>query len=215
MRVYHYDKVCWALQNIRQGRLKLSTFDNMNDPYEWQCVSSNHEASQRRLDVAFEGAANASGLLCFSRSWNNILMWSLYADRHAGVCLGFDVPDELANSVVYLGSLRVIGNLEELSTLEVRRVHDQQYHFKYVAWAYEEEVRVHGRPDIVEGKNQFAKFGEHLRLKEVIAGPRFVGGKAPIENALRDYSEPVSIVKATQSSERFEIIVDQREFDLA
>jgi hypothetical protein len=212
MRVYHYDKVCWALENIRQRRLKLSRFDNMNDPYEWRCVSSSHEPSQRSLDKAFEGAVNGSGLLCFSRSWKNILMWSHYADRHSGICLGFDVPDKFANNVVYIGDLRVIGDLEGLSTVEVRRVHDQQYHFKYIDWSYEEEVRVHGRADTVEHGKGFTNFGEHLQLKEVIAGARFSESMGLIEDALKGNSEGVTIYKAVTSPSGFEIVRDKHGF---
>jgi hypothetical protein len=186
----------------------------MNDPYEWRCVSSTNEASQRRLDKAFEGAVNGSGLLCFSRSWNNILMWSHYADRHSGICLGFDVPDKFANNVVYLGDLRVIGDLEGLSTVEVRKVHDQQYHFKYVDWSYEEEVRIHSKPDTVEGGNHFTKFGEDLQLKEVIAGARFSEGKAVIEDALKGYSREVAISKPARSTTKFEIVRDEHGFDV-
>lgn len=31
------------------------------------------------------------GLLCFSEVWDSILLWSHYAEKHAGIVLGFDV----------------------------------------------------------------------------------------------------------------------------
>jgi len=41
------------------------------------------------------------GLICFSKSWSNPLMWGHYAEKHAGMCLGFDVPDKLLAPVIY------------------------------------------------------------------------------------------------------------------
>lgn len=40
-------------------------------------------------------------MLCFSRNWRNPVQWSHYADRHRGLCLGFDVADELIRPVIY------------------------------------------------------------------------------------------------------------------
>jgi hypothetical protein len=56
-------------------------------------------------------------------------------------------------------------------------------------------------------------FSGALILREVIAGARFPMSKKPIEDALKGYSEDVKIVKATQSIERFEIIVNERGFE--
>jgi hypothetical protein len=40
-------------------------------------------------------------MLCFSRDWHNPVQWSHYADKHRGICLGFDVPDSLLVPVQY------------------------------------------------------------------------------------------------------------------
>ena len=34
---------------------------------------------------------NEMGLLCFSRNWTHPLLWSHYASKHEGICLGFDL----------------------------------------------------------------------------------------------------------------------------
>jgi len=59
----------------------------------------------------------------------------------------------------------------------------------------------------------FVNFGEHLKLREVIAGARFPMSKRPIEDALKGYSEDVKIVKAGRSAKGFEITVDEKGFD--
>jgi hypothetical protein len=44
------------------------------------------------------------GIVCFSRTFNNILMWAHYADEHKGIVLGFDqnfFPFKVARNVNY------------------------------------------------------------------------------------------------------------------
>jgi hypothetical protein len=203
------------LDDIRRRRLKLSKIDDMNDPYEWECVCSDHEPSQLALDRNKKQTVEEYGVLCFSLSWNDILMWSHYGERHKGMCLGFDVPDELPKRVTYCKEPLVVGNLTSASTVEqLNMVVDVNGYAKYDGWTYEKEVRIHGprvKMDEETGK-YFVKFGEQLRLKEVIAGARFPMSKRPIEEALRGYSEDVKIVKAARSAKKFEIILDQGGF---
>jgi hypothetical protein len=142
-------------------------------------------------------------------------MWSHYAEKHKGICLGFDVPDQLTRDVRYIGDLLVTGDADNLSKDEKLKVIELLYWAKYKGWRYEEEVRVHSsREDMDEETGQyFVNFGDALILREVIAGAKFPMSKRPIEDALKGYSEDVKIVKAVQSTERFEIIVNERGFD--
>jgi hypothetical protein len=215
MRVYHYLETKWALDDIRRRRLKLSKIDDMNDPYEWECVCSDHEPSQFALDHNRKQTVEEYGVLCFSLSWNDILMWSHYGERHRGICLGFDVPDEQPKEVTYRGEPLVVGNLADAPTVEqLNMVVDLNGYAKYDGWSYEKEVRIHGtRAEMDEETGKyFVKFGEQLKLKEVIAGARFPLSRRPIEEALRGYSEDVKIVKAARSARKFEIILDRRGF---
>jgi hypothetical protein len=214
MRLYHYLESKWALDDIRRQRLKLSKIDDMNDPYEWECVRSSHEPWQLTLGNTKRDIVERHGVLCFSRSWNNILMWSHYGDRHRGICLGFDVNDEHTREVAYVGDILIVGNLNDGPREERRRILDCLYGAKYEGWSYEREVRVHGsRAELDEETRQyFVNFDEHLILKEVVAGARFSMSKRPIEDALQGYSGDVKILKARPCPRRFEIIVDEDGF---
>jgi hypothetical protein len=99
MRLYHYLETRWALDDIRRRRLKLSTIDDMNDPYEGFSVCSDHEATQAALEKTQWEFVNKYVALCFSLSPNNILMWSHHGEKHKGICLGFEVFDELTRPV--------------------------------------------------------------------------------------------------------------------
>jgi hypothetical protein len=168
MRVYHYLAAKRALDNIRRRRLKLSKIDDMNDPYEWKCVSSDHKPSQVAMDATGKYAVESHGALCFSRSWNNILMWSHYGGKHKGICLGFDVPDENTQEVKYVEDVLLVGNLDNVSTEERRTILHRLYWTKYGGWSYEEEVRLNASPDEIDEETgkYFVYFSEQLKLKE-------------------------------------------------
>lgn len=219
MRVYHYLETKWALDDIRRRRLKLSKIDDMNDPYEWRCVRSSHPATQSALEKTASEVVETYGLECFSRTWKSILMWSHYGDKHRGICLGFDVPDEITRPVEYVPDVQTVGSLmvERRQDFDVEqgvKMIDRLCGAKYAGWFYEEEIRVHGeRKEIDEETGHyFVDFGERLRLKEVIAGARFPFSRKPIEDALKGYAEEVGVVKATASATNFEIIIDHAGF---
>jgi hypothetical protein len=221
MRLYHYLGTRWALDDIRRRRLKASQIDDMNDPYEWKTVYSTHKASQSALETTERDAIGKYGVLCFSQRRNNILMWSHYADKHKGICLGFDVPDELTTKVKYFGDVVVVGNITYSDRLTKQRnkatyeeIINKSFWGKYSGWKYEEEVRMHRqRMEIDEETGYyFLNFNKRLKLKEVIAGVRFTMSKRPIEEALNVYPEDVKILKARRSAKTFDILVDENGF---
>ena len=208
MRLYHYLEAKWALDDIRKRRLRVSTIDDLNDPYEFACIRSTHETSQRALDAFASGHIADYRVQCFSRCWNNILMWSHYAEKHKGICLGFDVPDECTRDVTYVAEVMLIGKLTVAQGNENDEILERLIWAKYDAWSYEQEVRATGRRINMyeEGENCFVAFGEHLKLREVILGARFSEDREVIEEALGDYSEHVAIIKAVRSNSQFEIV---------
>ena len=112
------------------------------------------------------------GLLCFTEQWNDILQWSHYADRHRGVCLGFDVTGEP-------GKFGKVDYVTEKFQTPQRP--DQNYMWrcistKFACWKYEREWRVFitlndGVWNECAGRNlYFADFGSELRIRHVILG---------------------------------------------
>jgi hypothetical protein len=192
MRLYQYLEAKWALDDIRRGRIKLSKIDDMNDPYELRSVRSDDKPTQLALEETAREIAEKFSVGCFSLSWNNILMWSHYGDKHKGICLGFDVPDEITRPVEYVPEPQVVGSLivekrSDFSVEEGRKIIDRSLGAKDAGWSYEEEIRMNGmREEVDEETGQyFVEFSERLKLKEVIAGARFPLGRKPIEDALK------------------------------
>jgi hypothetical protein len=223
VRLYHYLEIKWALDDSRRRRLKVSKIDDTNDPYEFRCVRSNDRHSQLALEETERQILETYGVLCFSRSWDNLLMWSHYGERHKGMCLGFEVPDELTRPVEYVPEVQIVGNLivekrADFSVEQGTKIVERLLGVKYKGWCYEQEVRVNPqRQEKDEETGQyFVNFSEQLILREVIAGARFPFSRKVIEDALAGYSggDGVQIVKVRPSPNAFEIVVDENGFSL-
>ena len=102
MRVYHLLPRKWALCDLKHDRLKVATFDDLNDPFELRGVRLENRDDRHRFNCWRNLTATKVGLLCFSKSWRNPVLWSHYADEHKGICLGFDVPESCLSEVKYV-----------------------------------------------------------------------------------------------------------------
>lgn len=100
MRLYYMTSHEIATNHILiQRRMKLSRFHELNDPFEMK-PHSLADTEMRRITALLEREYFPhKGLLCFSDNWRSPVMWAHYADKHRGVCLGFDIakndPDEV------------------------------------------------------------------------------------------------------------------------
>lgn len=173
-RVYQMLSAKWALVAIDDRRLKVSRFDDLNDPFELLGMN-RHTPIARKVSKEFRARLNElQGLLCFGADWSNAVMWSHYADRHKGICLGFDVRKTLLQEVRYEDErIRVaLGRNADPANLapELQR---QISCTKAKAWAYEEEFRrfIDLRDAISERGLHFMPFDDDMRLAEVILGP--------------------------------------------
>src|SRR5271154_5959350 len=90
-RRYHFTSAEYALDNLRNRRLKIAQFDDLNDPFELKSVDLSGAGHAAEFDQFKAKMALKFGVLCFNEKWDDILHWSHYADRHRGACLGFDV----------------------------------------------------------------------------------------------------------------------------
>lgn len=115
-----------------------------------------------------------TGICCFSKEYDNILMWSHYAQDHKGVCLKFDTTEDNdffspLITVDYMKKLN-LNIIEYLS--EPNRFAKDTVKIKYFDWFYEREVRiVKISSSGFNSKNGFLKFKPNA-LKEVIFGLR-------------------------------------------
>ncbi|WP_338429335.1 DUF2971 domain-containing protein [Aeromonas jandaei] len=143
---------------IKKPTLKLSVPAFLNDPFEESASKDLYERMECveswQAEWDCKAAVNELGVVSFSETSRNLLMWAHYANEHRGMCIGFD-PNVL-NSLDKYGydsesyafypikinydNLRVdIHNLpEELSAESIAR---KVLTTKSDDWIYEKEHR--------------------------------------------------------------------------
>jgi hypothetical protein len=210
MRLYHFLPAVHGLDDLRRARLKLGEIDELNDPFELWCSAQNDREIRRSFREWKKEMAKRYAMLCFSKNWRNPLLWSHYADRHRGICLGLDVNDGYVEPVQYVETrvpLRLPLTEETMKPL---------LYTKFAGWRYEEEWRAWLRleeRDPSSGNHCFRDFDENIRLREVIVGSLYGGSKDTIERVLQHCAHQIRIVKARLAFKSFEVVEDRRGFE--
>lgn len=208
MKAYHFLPAKYALDDLKNKRLKISHFTDMNDPFELLAV----ECTDRELIKLFEATkqkiANEHGVICFSKNWNNPVLWSHYADKHKGICLGFDVdvPDNFVLPISYVGSGLECCNKGSVDRDFMLKLLST----KYKDWEYEDEVRIFADlkdRDPKTGK-YFKEFDDSLTLREIILGVRF-DGTLEDNVHIQTYANNVKLIHTTLELKSFRIIEDK------
>jgi hypothetical protein len=102
-RVYHLTSAEYAISNLALGRIKLSRFTDLNDPFELLPLTGQLSPTVREIVDEFTEMFNREyGLLCFSGNWSNPVLWSHYGASHYGMCIGFDVPIAMISPIGYV-----------------------------------------------------------------------------------------------------------------
>jgi len=90
-RVYKFTNAQFGISNLRDHRLKLSTLDDLNDPFDLASLDTTDHRIEHSLEKLVIHFRQKVGLLCFSRNWDNLLLWSHYGASRTGICCGFDI----------------------------------------------------------------------------------------------------------------------------
>lgn len=110
-------------------------------------------------------------ICCFSTKNDDILMWSHYADKHQGMCLGFNFPFRGEEFSMY--PVRYINEIKKLDGMaDTAAVFHYWLTRKPQCWAYEFEMRAISRSgvqDIPYQKNQLKEifFGCKMTTAEI------------------------------------------------
>jgi hypothetical protein len=206
MRVFHFLPAVHALEDIEKKRIRISEIDQLNDPFELWCVSQQDKRIRVELSNYKKEMCHRSGLICFCAHWHNPLLWSHYADKHRGMCLGFDVDDS---------GLKTVNYVEERSDLKMPPTEenaDELLFTKYRDWQYEEEWRKWFPLDKREDGHYFYPFDRLVQLREVIAGPLCTESKDNIDQALKEYPEAISVIKARLAFKTFQVVKNLQGF---
>jgi hypothetical protein len=209
-RVYKFTSAQYGISNLERKRLKLSTIKDLNDPFDLTPLDTSDPAISKAVDALSLHLWNKTGVLCFSRNWDNLLLWSHYGAAHTGICLGFDISDgnlgvNYDTDVLYQPNFLQICYPEDVNFDLANRM----LRTKHESWSYEQEVRMFaGLNDPPDEKGLYwIDFGPDLLLKEVIIGAQCSPSDSKkVEEAVKPYGDAVKCRWAGMRTDAFLLV---------
>lgn len=216
MRVYYMTSHAVAAEHILpERRMKLSLFDDLNDPFELLPYALSLGEARTVSRVLQSSIAKKMGLICFSDNWRSPVMWAHYADKHRGICLGFDVPDEGPESALKRVDysperLKLTLNMQE----DFRGINHDVIRAvlctKSAEWAYEREWRALANLTTKdpESGHYYVAFGEDLQLREVILGARNAVPVGQVAKLIKGNAVSIKVFKARAAFHEFAMVTN-------
>lgn len=209
MRLYYMTSLEIATKYILpERRMKLSLIPDLNDPFELQPYVLSQPELRKIMKTLSTHLSSTKGVMCFSDNWRSPVMWAHYASKHYGVCLGFDVPDNLAGPVVYNPD-RLKFELQKdkkLYGIDDEFIKKLRY-TKSKEWEYEREWRLSGELKEKEANGfYYVDFGPQLQLREIIVGARATMPVGQIAKLVKRNAEPVTVTKARTAFQEFAMV---------
>jgi len=216
MRVYKFLNKQFGLKGLYERRLKQSRIHELNDPFELAPYDLTDPATRHAFGAVRESLGRENGLICFSASWQDPVIWAHYADKHQGICLGFEIPTiigdggkDIAKKVTYISRpLRFPAEFLNLPQARQLKYVDRIPFTKFKHWAYEKEVRVWGRLSNEEDGLYFFEFEHRMRLVEVRVGANCTLQRSAVMRTLGGSEGETRIVKVRAAHNRFAMVQD-------
>tara|TARA_R110001606_G_C15302699_1_gene642754 strand:+ start:471 stop:1223 length:753 start_codon:yes stop_codon:yes gene_type:complete len=138
------------------------TEDQINDVF-LKNKDSKNEINELFLEI-LKGQKDNTWVSCFSKEYDEILMWSHYAEKHKGICIGFSTYNIENRNLLHVDYVNDFEKkVVESNSFDVKP-YDYWLKTKYIKWSYEDEVRV-----ISSNGNEFLQFQKNM-VKEVYFG---------------------------------------------
>ena len=193
-------------------RVKISRFADLNDPFELLAVDLADPRYRRAFREVRDELNQSTGLICFTKSWENPVLWGHYAEKHAGVALGFEVPDHIPIQAIYAKRpTKIPINASTGRPVLEEPLMKRLLRTKFWDWKYEDEWRVFVQLDhsTKESGLYFYDFSNELRLEEVILGPRCALPIDRVRSMVADFSPTVVVRKARIAFQTFRVVEDK------
>ena len=217
MKIYKFLEETYAINNLAFRRLKVSRINELNDPFELLGVDLLDPRNRRAVMALKDQLDETTGLICFSNTWQNPVLWGHYAKSHTGIALGFEIPDNVLHKVKYT-SKRVALEFDTATrrVVDGKNVVDNLLRTKFRGWAYEGEYRMYVEldPKTEEAGIHFVDFSGDLRLVEVVLGMNCKLSKRRVQQLLGDDSTKVFIKKAGMALREYKMTEDRNFRDL-
>jgi hypothetical protein len=179
--LYHFMPANHALSAIQKRRFKVGQVRDFNDPFEWRLSITGYiPGGEAVVDAAVESLVDhvhsSYGIICFSASAAEPVLWGHYGDKHRGVAFEVDYliePDKLFK--MSYSDCRPMVDGTRLHKPDVEAyllpILKQMIFQKSAGWEYEKEYRAYRRLD--ECQKEDGKYFERIPddfLTRVILG---------------------------------------------
>ncbi len=205
-KLYHFVDEVYGLRNLENRRIKASTFDNLNDPFELLPFNSGDRKFRLAFNEMKRRVTQQFGILCFSKDWHSPAQWAHYSNNHKGICLELSVSDDDVEKVDYVKE-RI--NVSEVDLTE--KFSRKILLTKYDHWVYESEYR-----SICELKNftkdgdlYFQPFCDDLILTKVFIGCQSKLSREKVLESLAPEDKGVPVVHTRAAFNSFKIVVNK------
>ena len=200
MRVYHFLNTDDGLDDLRHRRLRISRIIELNDPFEFLGIDLSDRTFRQALEETKRQLSETKGLLCFSKTWRNPVLWGHYADKHRGLCLGFDVPKTFLEKIKYVKLRLPFPNVIDEAFMK------HLLFTKFLYWQYEQEYRAFVNLEKETDGSYFMNFSATLRLRAVIVGAQSKVTRADVAGALDGVEAKVDVFKVRAGFQSFEVV---------
>lgn len=210
VRAYYLTSAEHGINAIALSRLKVARFSDVNDPFEVFGVNF-HERGTRKIIRSFKNNYDGEkGLLCFTSDWSNSMIWSHYASKHKGICLGFNLKRTRVLQVEYVKD-RIRANLNGKNSIP-KALEERLLRTKADYWEYENELRI--LVDLSKANREqglyFLPFDADMQLAEVILGPLSELPVTSIRKLTRSTNPDAAVFKSRLARRSFRVVPDGR-----
>jgi len=213
-RAYYFTSVDYGLSGIALRRLKVARFSDANDLFELLGVRLRDKQVREAVNDFKNRCNKTTGLLCFSQDWTKPILWSYYAEKHRGVCLGFDLKSDLVRDVKYEED-RAMVNFDKASESFVvdDKLRERLLLVKSIHWKPEDEVRI--IVDLSKAKRDgqlyFRLFDSDMVLSRVILGPNCALDPHSVRDLVRVRHPRAIVFRSRAEFGNFKVVFNQRD----
>lgn len=207
---YHFLFSSNAIHDLERKMIRVSRLDDLNDPFELSPYLRFRDSKVRkRFHDVRKAISKKHGLLCFSGSWSEPLLWGHYADKHKGIAIGFEISNYEILKVEYVGKrvkLELTNDLQENERLFLNTLGRA----KYEKWTYENEYRLWARLEdctMIDGQ-YFIQFGNSLKVKEIVLGCKYDNSEEYILKLSKDLG--VKVIPSRMAWGEYKMNIDGR-----
>ena len=230
---YYFTPTKYAMEAVKNRRLKAAELDKTNDPFEFLAVrfpdnaqsSANmEERFQRMIEDVRKSYSENIKMVCLSRIYKDPSLWGHYADQGRGMCLGFETElhnfTDLMVEIKYSKKRFDLTNIgttddngmwstdpEKLKETQLTKSHHWKHEKEWRIWAPRNTVTL----DPITGLH-FYPFSHWLKLREILIGFRCEEEniKRRLEELTAEYPDPKpEIIFTRPSYYTFEIEMDR------